>query len=77
MMTTIAAIMGALPIAIGFGEGSETRRGLGLVIVGGLVFSQMLTLYVTPVLYILFEKGLGRFSKIKSHEQEAISELGQ
>src|SRR5262249_42976450 len=60
MMTTIAAIMGALPVAIGFGDGAETRRGLGLVIVGGLLFSQMLTLYVTPILYLSFEK-LKRF----------------
>lgn len=56
MMTTVAAIMGALPIAIGIGESAEMLRGLGLVIVGGLVFSQILTLYLTPVLYILFNK---------------------
>lgn len=56
MMTTIAAVMGAVPIAIGFGDGSEMRRGLGLVIVGGLLFAQLLTLYVTPVLYLVFDR---------------------
>src|SRR5712691_5159386 len=55
MMTTLAALMGAIPIALGFGQDAASRRPLGLVIVGGLIFSQLITLFVTPVIYLWLE----------------------
>jgi HAE1 family hydrophobic/amphiphilic exporter-1 len=55
MMTTLAALMGAIPIALGFGQDAASRRPLGLVIVGGLIFSQLVTLFVTPVIYLWLE----------------------
>ena len=65
-MTTLAALMGTLPIAIGFGGGAESRQPLGLAVVGGLAFSQLITLYVTPVVYTLLDQ-------FQSHKRTAAS----
>ncbi|MCC6533557.1 MAG: efflux RND transporter permease subunit [Burkholderiales bacterium] len=66
MMTTMAAILGTLPIAMGYGAGAETRRPLGIAVVGGLVFSQFLTLYVTPVFYVALERMVAFFKRGKA-----------
>jgi multidrug efflux pump len=62
MMTTMAALLGAVPLALGSGTGSELRRPLGITIIGGLLISQMLTLYTTPVIYLWFDRLARRFS---------------
>jgi multidrug efflux pump len=67
LMTSAAAFFGALPLAFGTGIGSELRRPLGLTILGGLVVSQVLTLYTTPVVYLVLDRMRLRFGKNKTH----------
>jgi multidrug efflux pump subunit AcrB len=63
MMTTMAALLGGLPLALGHGAGGEMRRPLGITIVGGLIVSQALTLFTTPVVYLFFDRLRGRFER--------------
>jgi multidrug efflux pump len=83
MMTTMAALLGGIPLAVGTGFGSELRRPLGIAMVGGLILSQALTLYTTPVIYIFFDHLAQRFSRSSKTspapppEPEAWSSSGQ
>ena len=73
MMTTFAALFGALPLALGNGVGAELRRPLGITIVGGLLISQVLTLYTTPVIYLFFDRLAAKFSRSRAAEEDASS----
>jgi HAE1 family hydrophobic/amphiphilic exporter-1 len=75
MMTTVAALFGTLPIALGYGEGADARQPLGLAVVGGLVVSQLLTLYITPVIYLYMERFQGWLRGGKGAAMPAPAEL--
>jgi hydrophobic/amphiphilic exporter-1 (mainly G- bacteria), HAE1 family len=75
MMTTMAALMGTLPIALGFGAGAESRRSLGISVVGGLVFSQVVTLFLTPVVYIYMEQAKQWSTRLFGKKRREIPEV--
>jgi len=77
MMTTMAALMGTLPIALGLGAGAEARRPLGLAVVGGLVVSQTLTLYITPVVYIYMERFRESLAKTKRQRKKPVRAVAE
>jgi multidrug efflux pump subunit AcrB len=73
VMTTMAAMGGGIPLALGTGTGAELRRPLGIAIVGGLIFSQLLTLYTTPVIYLTFDRIARRFSRVESWANPSLA----
>ena len=77
MMTTMAALMGTLPIALGQGAGAESRRPLGIAVVGGLLFSQLITLYITPVVYTYLDAWQQRLARGKAKEPKELREPGR
>jgi HAE1 family hydrophobic/amphiphilic exporter-1 len=79
-MTTMAALVGTLPIALGTGAGAESRRPLGITVVGGLLFSQLVTLYVTPVIYTYFDEWVAKIrrkqpAKVRASELVPVESL--
>jgi hydrophobe/amphiphile efflux-1 (HAE1) family protein len=77
MMTTMAALLGGLPLALGHGTGSEMRRPLGITIVGGLIVSQALTLFTTPVVYLFFDRLRGRFERVGQRRRAGRRRVAQ
>jgi hydrophobe/amphiphile efflux-1 (HAE1) family protein len=77
MMTTMAALLGGLPLALGRGTGSEMRRPLGITIVGGLIVSQALTLFTTPVVYLFFDRVRARFARMRRQKRRASKGVAQ
>jgi HAE1 family hydrophobic/amphiphilic exporter-1 len=74
MMTTMAALVGTLPIALGHGAGAESRRPLGVAVVGGLIFSQIITLYITPVVYTYLDAWQQRLAHRKTAKSQEYTD---
>jgi len=76
MMTTMAALLGAVPLAFGSGVGSELRKPLGITIIGGLLFSQVLTLFTTPVVYLWFGRMAAWIAHFRGSERRSDEDMG-
>jgi multidrug efflux pump subunit AcrB len=74
VMTTLAALFGGMPLALGHGAGAELRQPLGITIVGGLLFSQLITLFTTPVVYLALDKLSRHKDRVRSHLQAQAAE---
>ena len=76
LMTTAAALLGAMPLALGRGTGAELRRPLGISIIGGLLLSQVLTLYTTPVVYLYFDRLQHWWYRVRNRQQPRFENVG-